>query len=408
MTQPTTFATLCSDPRASDELRAALEAGGRGRVVASCATAERLTAEAARTRPAALVVVLGEDADAGSALVRRVCEACPGAAVIAAARAASPSLIMSALRAGAHEFLQLPPSAAELQTVVERTESFCARQQAAEGAKGRVLAVFSSKGGTGVSFIAANLAAAMPEPALLVDLNLQAGDCDALLGVKPAYTVTDAVRNLGRLDESLLASYVTRHSPRLALLAAPAEPHEAEEVKPEHVGELLRVLRAHYPLVVLDLKDSFDSVTVAALDQADDVLLVLTLDIPGIRSARRALKVFERLGYPRGKTHVVVNRWSKQIDVELEKVEEHLGERLIGLVPSDYRRVIDSINLGRPLVLSDPGSKVAAALREIAAVLSQRGGVTPAARRGGVLHSLFKRREPAPAALELRAAHGRA
>lgn len=408
MRHPITFITFCADRAAAEGLRAALEADGRARVLASVATAEELIVEAARVRPSAVLVALGEDAAAGAALIRRVGAGCPGAAVIAAARGASPALIMSSLRAGAHEFLQLPPTPTELQTVLERTETFCAQRQAAETGKGRVVAVFSSKGGTGVSFIAANLAAAFAEPTLLVDFNLQAGDCDSLLGVKPLYTMTDAVRNLARLDESLLGSYVTRHSPRLALLAAPFEPHEAEEVRPEHVAELLRALRASYPFVVLDLKDSFDSVTVAALDNADDVVLVLTLDIPGIRSARRALKVFERLGYPRAKTHVVVNRWSKQIDVELEKVEEHLGERLIGLVPSDYRRVIDSINLGQPLVLADPGSKVSAAVRDIAAVLAERGAATPAARPKGVLHSLFKRHEPEPSSIELRAAHERA
>jgi pilus assembly protein CpaE len=408
MRQPITFVTLCAERREAEGLRAALEEGGRARVLASCATVEELSAAASQARPSAVLVVLGADAEAGAKLVRRACEALPTAAVVAAARMASPALVMSALRAGAHEFLQLPPGAAELQTVLERTSSLCAARQASEGGKGRVLAVFSSKGGVGVSFIAANLAAAMPGPTLLVDLNLQSGDGDSLLGVKPAYTLTDAVRNLARLDEALLGSYVARHSPRLALLAAPAEPHEAEEVKPEHIAELLRVLRACYPFVVLDLKDSFDALTIAALDQADDLLLVLTLDVPGIRSARRALKVFERLGYPRAKTHVVVNRWSKHVDVELEKVEAHLGERLLGLVPSDYRRVIDSINLGRPLVLSDPGSKVSEALREIAAALSGGAGAAPAERHGGLLHSLWRRREPSPAPLELRAAHGRA
>ena len=89
--------------------------------------------------------------------------------------------------------------------------------------------------------------------------------------------------------------------------------------------------------------------TVAALDLVDDIFLVLTLDIPGIRNTKRALKVFDNLGYPRQKIRAIVNRWSKNIDGELQKAEGHLGERLVGFVPNDYRKVMDSINLGAPV-----------------------------------------------------------
>jgi pilus assembly protein CpaE len=206
---------------------------------------------------------------------------------------------------------------------------------------------------------------------LLVDLNLQAGDAASFLGLDPKYSITDFVHNRERLDDSLMTSLVTPHSANLALLAAPPEAHEAEDIRPEDVVEILHLLGQKYECVVLDLPHTFDPVTVAALDLADDILLLLTLDIPGIRSTKRALKVFDRLGYPRAKVHVVVNRWSKNIDVELKKVETHLDEQLIGLVPNDYRRVMDSINLGRPLVQSDPTSKITSEIRRIAGHVSK-------------------------------------
>ena len=107
----------------------------------------------------------------------------------------------------------------------------------------------------------------------------------------------------------------------------------------------------------------FDSATVAALDLADDILIVMTLDIPGIRGANRAIKVFNRLNYPKTKVHVIVNRWGKNIDVQLQKVEAHLDEKILGLIPNDYRKVIDSINLGQPLVEREPTSKITLELK---------------------------------------------
>jgi len=133
---------------------------------------------------------------------------------------------------------------------------------------------------------------------------------------------------------------------------------------------------------------------VAALDLADDILVVLTLDIPGIRATKRALKVFERLDYRRDKVHVVVNRWSKNIDVQLQKVEAHLGEQLIGFVPNDYRNVMESINLGRPLVHADPASKITAEIKRIAALVSGNGHSPSAPPRKKLLGTMFSRQSP--------------
>ena len=109
---------------------------------------------------------------------------------------------------------------------------------------------------------------------------------------------------------------------------------------------------------MLDPQHTFDSITLAALDQSDEIVLVLTLDIPAIRSTQRALEIFDRLGYPRKKIRIVVNRWSKQIDLDLRQVEKFLGEPVDRFIPSDYQTAVTSINLGQPLVQSDPNSKI--------------------------------------------------
>ena len=407
MAQPITFVSMCPDAEAAEELdKAFAAAGGRARLVSNCDSASQLQVDLKRIRPEAAVLMLGSAAERDTDLIRHLAASFPEVALVTTSREATPGQVMNSLRAGAREFLQLPASRDELGAVLDSVAEFCERERAALKKRGRVVSVFSSKGGSGSTFVATNVAACVGFQTVLVDFNLQAGDAGSFLNLDPQFSVADAAKNLMRLDHSLLGSYVVPFSPQLSLLAAPDEPHEAEEVKAEHVFDLLRVLREEFRCVVIDLQHTFDPVTVSALDQSDDILLVMTLDIPGIRHTKRALKIFDRLGYPREKVSVVVNRWSKGVDAELKKVEGHIGERIVGFIPNDYKRVIDSINLGRPLVQLDPSSKVSAEVARIAAMLAGEAQSEPNGppRGRGLLGSFFGRKSPATMAMELRAA----
>jgi len=393
--QPLTFITLSNNSEPSDELRDALAGSGRTHLLAHCHTFEQMLADVKRLRPSAAVVTLGTDnSEKEFSLIKQLTAACPDTAIIFAAHDPSPALILGGMRAGAREFIQMPIVAEEFRTVIDRVVEFCAGRESSSSTNGRVVAVFSGKGGAGVSFFSTNLAAAMGVSTLLVDLNLQAGDAASFLGLETKYSLADFIQNRARLDDSLMSSLVTSHSQNLAVLAAPLEAHEAEDVRPHDVSEILYLLRQRYECLVLDLPHTFDPVTVAALDLADDILVVLTLDIPGIRATKRALKVFERLDYSRDKVHIVVNRWSKSIDVQLQKVENHLGERLIGFVPNDYRKVMDSINLGNPLVRAQPASKITAEIKRIAALVSGNGHSPSGPARKKLFGTMFSRPSP--------------
>ena len=157
--------------------------------------------------------------------------------------------------------------------------------------------------------------------------------------------------------------------------------------------EVLQRLRESFDYVVLDPQHTFDSITLAALDQSDEIILVLSLDIPAIRSTQRSLEIFDRLGYPRKKIRIVVNRWSKQIDLDLRQVEKYLGEPVIGFIPSDYQTTVNSINLGTPLIQSDPNSKIAQEIRRIAKKISEGSDVSEeqAQPRKSLWNSFLKR-----------------
>ncbi|HZI47515.1 MAG TPA: AAA family ATPase [Pyrinomonadaceae bacterium] len=376
MTEPISVVVLSTGLDNFKDIRKALSAEQRVKLLAGGNDADQLYEEIVRLKPAVAIIALSANADYAVKFIEKLNAECPNTALISAAQDASPDLILRSLRAGAREFLRIPISAEELRTVLDRTSEFSNKQAAeAPRKKGHMVAVFSSKGGCGTSFIATNLAAATNSKTVLVDLNLQAGDLQLFLGLEAKYSIADMVEKRQRLDETLISSLITPHSNHLSLLAAPHEADSADEIEPQHIFEVLEKLREHYDYVVLDPQHTFDSITLAALDQSDEIVLVLTLDIPAIRSTQRALEIFDRLGYPRKKVRIVVNRWSKQIDIELTQVEKFLGEPVVGFVPSDYQTAVGSINLGTPLIQAEPTSKIAMEIRRIAQQMSM--GIAP-------------------------------
>lgn len=391
MLRPLKFVILTSDPDDAQELLKGLDTDTRVRIVASSDNAERVYAEVVRWRPPAVIITHNREQDPDWTLCRQIYALYPDTTIICASRDSSPDLILDSLRAGAREFLRLPIIADELKTVIDRAFEFCAGETKATKKRGRVVAVFSNKGGCGSSFIAANLAAAMGANTVLADLNLQAASQDLFFGVKPRYSIVDMIDNRARLDDQLLSSYLVECLPSVFLLSAPHETEAADEIIADHVVEVIDILRERFDFVTLDLSHTFDAITIAALDQADEILLVMTLDILATRSAQRALAIFRRLGYAGKKVRIVLNRWNKQSDLELSHVEKFLGERITSFVSEDYRSVVSSINVGQPLVASNASATIAVELRRLAAVCSGNPDQSDRQRRKNFFNTLFRR-----------------
>ena len=402
MSEPITIVVLSTGLDSFKEIRKALSSEGRVQLLAGGNDADQLYEEIVRLKPSAAIIALGSNSDHTVNFIQRLNSECPKVALISAAQDASPDLILRSLRAGAREFLRLPINVDELRTVLDRVGEFCTTQVEGPRKQGRMIAVFSSKGGCGTSFMAANLAAASGKKTILVDLNLQAGDLPLYLGVEAKYSIADMVEKRSRLDEELINSLVTPYSKNLALLAAPREADSADEIEPQHVFEVLQRLREYYECVVLDPQHTFDSITLAALDQSDEIVLILTLDIPAIRSTQRALEIFDKLGYPRKKVRILVNRWSKQIDLDLRQVEKFLGEPVVGFVPSDYQVAVNSINLGTPLVQSEPNSKIATEIRRVAEQIALGSVPFEQAQPRKAFWSSFLKKQPAKPKFELK------
>lgn len=203
-------------------------------IVAELPNAPQVLDELNRLRPQAALVLLNGDLNHSFQLVERIHQELPETAVICSSEDNSPEVILQSFRSGAIEFLRQPLAENEIATVFAKIEQSVSRPE--ETHLGRVIAVYASKGGCGTTFVTANLAASLArltrKRACVVDLNLQAGDQPLYLGLEPNYSIHDVVRNFDRLDDQLLANYLTQRSKLLALLAAPTEIGKDEDMSP--------------------------------------------------------------------------------------------------------------------------------------------------------------------------------
>ena len=292
----------------------------------------------------------------------------PGAACIVVTDRVDTDFLMRALRNGVREVLPLPLTAISLGEALARV----VKKSDGKGRRnGKVLAFVACKGGSGTSFLAANLAFVLAEnrnKVLLIDLNLQFGDAALFISDhKGGNTVADVAAEIERVDAAFLAASAFNVTPDFAVLAAPETPASARLVKAEHVDTLLRLARHHYDFVVVDAGRGLDAVSIRALDHADVVYPVLQLTLPFLRDGKRLLDAFAQLDYGHEKIRIVVNRFQKGGEIGLEDLKRALGHAVAHVVPNQFDDVAASVNQGVPIMTLAPSSPVTKALLQMAA-----------------------------------------
>jgi pilus assembly protein CpaE len=234
--------------------------------------------------------------------------------------------------------------------------------------RGRVLTVFSPKGGTGKTVLSTNLAAMLAQRSdkrvLLIDLDLQFGDAAIMLGLDPERTMEDLVQAPGALDTGKLASYTTRHRSGLDVLAAPLRPEDAELVTEAKVLQVLDVARAAYDVVVVDTSPFFYGPMLAVLRQTDEVLMLCGLDVPTLKNVKLSLRTLEMLGFPASRTRIVLNRVSPKVGLTKADVEDVLKAEVAFEIPNDPV-VAPAVNSGAVAALSHGESEFAQALATV-------------------------------------------
>ena len=308
-----------------------------------------------------------------------------GCAAVIVSRDRDPDNILLAMRSGARDYAYLEDEGVDVRRVLLNLSLTPAVAEDAPQ-RGMVVAVFSSKGGSGATTIAANLAGALipdgrgakPGQAVLLDLDLQMGDVLAFLDISSRYTWRDLAANLHRLDQDLLYKSLTLHSSGLSIVAQSDVLEEAEEVDSKSVGKVITFLRKHFDFIVIDGLRNFSELSLVALDMADRILLTMTQDIPALKNANRCLAIFKQLGYDNNKVKLVLNRFLKRGDLDIDAVADALGMPVEGTVANDFPTAIKAINEGSLLVNVAPRAKVT---KDIRALVPMIRGERPA-RKG--------------------------
>jgi pilus assembly protein CpaE len=303
-----------------------------------------------------------------------------------------------AMLAGARDFLTKPPMGDELISAIRRAGlmahqekamqaavpasqstgslSTAPMQSAVMGTQGKVITIYSPKGGTGSTMVAVNLALALHNDetrCVIVDGNLQFGDVAVFINEQGKNTITDLAPRVSELDPEIVDGVMVKHSQSgLHVLAAPARPEQAEEVSGQSFLQIIQYLRRLYSYVVIDTNAWLSDAVLSAIDESDVIVLLVSQDIPSIKNARLFLDLISSLGVQRKRIALTMNRYDKRIGITPDKVGDNLKIKMTATIPLDEKTVIPSVNRGVPFILDNKNQPVSKGILMLAEAVRER------------------------------------
>jgi len=367
------------DPALVDSLVRAMPTGSH-----AVATTERALAWLDQ-HPDEYVVALGPSVDFHAALgtaeelrIKR-----PTVSVVLVRHQFDTEVLTRAMHAGVRDVVVAGGDEKALTGAVERAHQLYQALRGPGGARqlGRVVTVFSPKGGVGKTTSSVNLALALTDrgarKVCLVDLDLAFGDVAITMQLFPTHSIEQAVGSEDSVDLAMLEGLLTRHQDTLTVLAAPAHPDVRERVTPLLISRILRALRDGFDYIVVDTSPSFDDATLTALDETDECVIVATLDVPTLKNVKVALETMDMLNIARGHRHLLLNRADEQVGISVEKVESILGMPVSAQVATAVE-IAAATNAGTPIVSHQPGHPASHAYARLAASVTGEPVAPPA------------------------------
>jgi len=301
-----------------------------------------------------------------------------------------------AMLAGARDFLTKPPMGDELISAIRRAGEMAqnekvkaARVQAAApvvgmpgistsygGPRGKIIAVYSPKGGTGCTTLAVNLALSLNSSdsrVALVDGNLQFGDVAMFINEQGKNTVVDLAPRADELDAEIVEEVMVKHAASgLHILAAPSRPEYAEKVSSGQFSKTLEYLAQLYAYVIVDTSPILSDPILATIDVSDLIVLVTTQDIPSLKNCRLFLDLLQNLGVQRNRVMFVINRFDKKVNITPERIAENLKQEVSLAIPVDEATAVKAVNRGVPFVLDSKNQPIARGVLALADAVRTR------------------------------------
>jgi pilus assembly protein CpaE len=300
----------------------------------------------------------------------------PGTAMVLVRDHTWNGLLPAAMRAGIRDVVDMTQGTEELRDAVERAIIWASNLRSANvvqadghpATRGRILSVFSSKGGTGKTFLTSNLATAISEvtgqDTAVVDLDIDMGDVFTYFGREPSATIQDLMELGEGADGARIRSVGAQMTQHLWGFAAPPDP-AAEAPAGEAIGKFLRALRSDFSWVIVDASVDYSDSALVCFDLSDAICLVTGLDVVGVKHLSKTLDTLLTIGLPRERFRVVLNRADSKVGLDASDVERVMKINVDAMIPSS-RLVPTSLNKGRPVVLDEPNSEVSQAVRQLA------------------------------------------
>jgi pilus assembly protein CpaE len=235
--------------------------------------------------------------------------------------------------------------------------------------QGKIIAVFSLRGGVGVSSLAANVASGLAQvwdmPAVLVDLALTAGHSALMLNLAPRHTWADLTQiPIEEIDADIIDSVLLPHSSKTLVLAAPRRPEHSELLTADKVSHVLKLLNERYHYIVLDLPHDFSAITLAGLDAAHEIIVLLAPELASVLAVSSALDVFDNLGYKREHIRLVLNQTIQHNGLTTQVIEDAIRRSLNLVIPFAPDIFVQAINLGAPPILGAASNPLTARLED--------------------------------------------
>jgi pilus assembly protein CpaE len=323
------------------------------------------------------VVGLGQDPDASIDAISTLSRDFPYLYLMCLSGKAESDLILRAMRAGAHDFLCKPVKEIDLRSAAEKVYKLKAARKEKGPASGRIVSVFSNKGGNGTTTIAVNLADALVryhgKKVAVVDLVLSHGDVTMFFNVNPSYSIIDLAKNAQKADYDFLHTLLVKHQSGVYILADPPMIEDGENISALQVREVLNTLRSMFDYIVVDTPHQFDERTLMALEMSETVLLVSLMNLPSLRNTQKCLDLFGRIGLRDERVRLVLSRYLPNDEIPKDSIEGILNCSVFFAVPNDYPAVIASVNRGKLLRESAPNKEVTKSFRHLSDLLVSPG-----------------------------------